>query len=206
MNRRTRCTIAALCLLAMAGGAMAQTTSPGQTTTGQTTTGQTTAGQSTTTGPTTTTYRWVDSQGVVHYSDTAQPGAQVIHVPGAQTYHSPPARPTDPVDSPLTRAMQSAPRSCEISQPVAEASFFAPDSVAVSVSPALQQGDQLAVTLDGTPLGGGGSFQIQAPDRGAHTVSAMVRDAGGKLVCQSQVTFYVQRPSALSPTSPARGH
>ena len=196
MNGRNRCTIAALCLLASAGGAMAQTTSPGQTTTGQ----------STTTGPTTTTYRWVDSQGVVHYSDTAQPGAQVIHVPGAQTYHSPPTRPTDPVDSPLARATQSAARSCEISQPVAEASFFAPDSVAVSVSPSLQSGDQLAVTLDGTPLGSGGSFQIQAPDRGAHTVSAMVRDVAGKLVCQSAITFYVQRPSGLSPTSPARGH
>jgi hypothetical protein len=111
------------------------------------------------------------------------------------------------VNSPAADSAQPATRSCAITQPAPEASFFAPESVAVGVSPALQPGDQLAVTLDGAPLGsGGGSFQIQQPDRGAHTVSALVRDAEGKLVCQSSITFYVQRPSGLSPTSPARGH
>ena len=191
-----RHTITALCLLASAGGAVAQSTPP-----------QSTAPS---TGASTTTYRWVDAQGVVHYSDTAQPGAQVIHVPAAQTYHSPPAPPSYPGNSPGADGAQSAPRSCAITSPEAEASFFAPDSVAVGVSPALQPGDQLAVTLDGAPLGtgtgGAGQFQIQQPDRGAHTVSAMVRDVAGKLVCQSAITFYVQRPSGLSPTSPARGH
>jgi hypothetical protein len=117
---------------------------------------------------------------VVHYSDTAHPGAQVIQLPAAQTYHSPPTRPTDPVNSPAAGSCAIRDRAHARSpQPAAEASFFAPDSVAVSVSPALQPGDQLAVTLDGAPLGsgGGGQFQIQQPDRGAHTVSAMVRDA-----------------------------
>jgi len=200
MNPRT---ITAICLLASAGGAVAH--SPASAQTNAPNSG---ASSGPTTGPTTTTYRWVDAQGVVHYSDTAQPGAQVIHVPAAQTYHSPPARPTDPVNGPAYGAAQAASRTCAIAAPAAEASFYAPDSVAVSVSPGLQQGDQLAVTVDGAPLGsgGGGQFQIQQPDRGAHTVSAMVHDADGKLVCQSAVTFYVQRPSALSPTSPARGH
>jgi len=185
--------LAALCLLASAGGAEAQSTTPPQST-------------APSSGASTTTYRWVDAQGVVHYSDTAQPGAQVIHLPAAQTYHSPPTRPTDPVDSALGGGAQSAARSCAIAEPAAESSFFAPDSVAVSVSPALQPGDQLALTLDGAPLGsgGGGSFQIQQPDRGAHTVSAIVRDIDGKVVCQSASTFYVQRPSGLSPSSPAR--
>jgi len=191
--------IAALCLLASGGGAVAQTSAQQ---------GSAQQGSTQASAPTTTTYRWVDAQGVVHYSDTAQPGAQVIHVPAAQTYHSPPARPTDPVNGPAYGAAQAASRTCAIAAPAAEASFYAPDSVAVSVSPGLQQGDQLAVTVDGAPLGsgGGGQFQIQQPDRGAHTVSAMVHDADGKLVCQSAVTFYVQRPSGLSPTSPARGH
>ena len=185
-RRRTALPLAALCLLALACGADAQTTN----------------------AQTTKTYRWVDAQGVVHYSDTAQPGAQVIQLPAAQTYHSPPTPPSYPVNSPAADSAQSATRSCAITQPAPEASFFAPDSVAVGVSPALQPGDQLAVTLDGAPLGsgGGGQYQIQQPDRGAHTLSAMVRDVEGKLVCQSTVTFYVQRPSGLSPTSPARGH
>jgi hypothetical protein len=56
-------TLAALGLLASGGSAVAQTT---------------------------TTYRWVDAQGVVHYSDTPHPGAQVIQLPSAQTYRAPP--------------------------------------------------------------------------------------------------------------------
>ena len=31
-------------------------------------------------------------------------------------------------------------------------------------------------------------------------------DGDGKQVCHSTLTFYVQQPSLLSPTSPARGH
>ncbi len=193
--------IAALCPLAAPGGALAQTTTPPQTIAPAT---------GSASRPTTTTYRWVDGQGVVHYSDTAQPGAQVIHLPAAQTYHSPPTRQADPATSAASGAAESAPRSCTIAAPASEASFYAPESVEVSVSPGLQAGDQLAVTLDGAPLestsGSGGQFQIQQPDRGAHAVSATVRDTAGKVVCLSTVTFYVQRPSALSPTSPARGH
>src|SRR5579863_7149001 len=46
------------------------------------------------------TYRWVDAQGVVHYSDTPHPGAEVIQLSGAQTYHgtlntTPAATPAD---------------------------------------------------------------------------------------------------------------
>jgi Domain of unknown function (DUF4124) len=34
----------------------------------------------------TTLYRWVDAQGVVHYSDTPQPGAQKLQIAPAQTF------------------------------------------------------------------------------------------------------------------------
>lgn len=161
---------------------------------------------------TTTTYRWVDAQGVVHYSDTPQPGAQVIQLPSAQTYRAPPP----PAASKAATAANdpgSPYQSCGIAEPAAEASFFAPETVPVTVSlaPGLRPGDQLAVTVDGAALNpaapGGLQYQVPGPDRGAHTVSAIVRDPDGKPVCRSApVTFYVQRPSALSPTSPARGH
>jgi len=62
MQRHASYRIAALGLLWLAGGAAAQTI---------------------------TTYRWVDAQGVVHYSDTPQPGAQVIQLQSAQTYRAP---------------------------------------------------------------------------------------------------------------------
>jgi hypothetical protein len=160
---------------------------------------------------TTTTYRWVDAQGVVHYSDMPQPGAEVLHVPAAQTYRATPATPAGV--SPTSSDSSGSPyQSCSVVQPAAEASLYAPDSVPVSVSlaPGLRPGDQLTVTLDGTPLGSAVSdstqFQVQQPDRGAHTVGVMVRDPSGRPVCQSSMTFYVQRPSMLSPASPARGH
>jgi hypothetical protein len=176
--------LAALALLGLAGSAVAQTT---------------------------TTYRWVDAQGVVHYSDTPQPGAQVIQVPSAQTYRAPPAPAAQKAAAVSDPA--SPYQSCGIAEPAAEASFFAPETIPVTVAlaPGLRPGDQLAVTLDGQPIDpttpGGLQYQVPGPDRGAHSVTALVRDAGGKVVCHAApVTFYVQRPSALSPTSPARGH
>lgn len=161
-----------------------------------------------------TTYRWVDAQGVVHYSDQPQPGAQVIQLPQAQTYRAPAATPKAPAANPPPLADAAAPyQSCGISQPATEASFFAPDSipVAVQLAPGLRPGDQLSVTLDGSPLEptvpGGAGYQISAPERGAHTLNAMVRDEDGKPVCQAPpVTFYVQRPSMNSPASPVPKH
>jgi len=161
-----------------------------------------------------TTYRWVDAQGVVHYSDTPQPGAQVIQLQSAQTYHAPPtpAAPPGAASKTTTTTPAGSPyQSCGIAQPAAEASFFSPGSVpvAVQLTPGLRDGDQLAVTVDGTELEpvGPGRYQVTAPERGAHTVDFAVHDADGKQVCRAApVTFYVQQPSLLSPTSPARGH
>ena len=158
-----------------------------------------------------TTYRWVDAQGVVHYSDTPQPGAQVIQLQSAQTYHATPAPPAASKATTITTEPGSPYQSCGIAEPAAEASFFAPDSVpgSAQLTPGLRAGDQLAVTVDGTELQpvSPGRYQVTAPERGAHTVNLAIRDAGGKQVCTSSpVTFYIQQPSLLSPTSPARGH
>ena len=159
-----------------------------------------------------TTYRWVDAQGVVHYSDTPQPGAQVIHLQSAQTYRAP-AAPGAAAAAAAAKAETNTPyQSCGVTQPASEASFFAPDAVpvAVQVAPGLRPGDQLAVTVDGSALTpvvpGRLQYQVNSPERGAHTVNVTVQDADGKQVCHSTLTFYVQQPSLLSPTSPARGH
>src|SRR5579885_1213618 len=39
----------------------------------------------------TTVYRWVDEQGVVHFSDQPHPGAQKLRVEDAPTFAAPPA-------------------------------------------------------------------------------------------------------------------
>jgi len=160
-----------------------------------------------------TTYRWVDAQGVVHYSDTPQPGAQVIQQKSAQTYRAP-APPTSAAAAAAAAAKDadSPIQCCGVIDPASEASFFAPDAVpvAVQVTPGLRPGDQVAVTVDGAALNpavpGRLQYQVSAPVRGAHTVNVTVQDADGKQLCHSSLTFYVQQPSLLSPTSPARGH
>jgi len=159
---------------------------------------------------TTTIYRWVDAKGVVHYTDSPQPGAQQLHVPPAQTYRAPPVRDV-PVGSPAGEAAPSY-EACLIAQPASQHSFYAPEQVIVNIElvPALRAGDRLTVTADGSALApadpSGLNFAIQAPDRGAHTVTAVVHDPSGRAACRAPpVTFYVRRPSLLSPLSPQRG-
>lgn len=154
----------------------------------------------------TTLYRWVDAQGVIHFSDTPQPGAQKIQVSPAQTF------PSNHVSEGerAPPAAQQVYQTCEIAQPNAEQSFYAPEVIGISVRlvPDLRQGDQLSMSVDGHGLtsieGSALDFELPMPDRGAHTLQAVVRDAEGHALCSStSVTFYVQRPSLLSPQSPA---
>jgi hypothetical protein len=159
-----------------------------------------------------TTYRWVDAQGVVHYSDTPHPGAQEIQLTGAQTYHGTPASATPAAPPPPPAQVAGGYQSCAITQPSPESDLFAPESVNVSVrtSPALRAGDQVAVSVDGValqPVGDGSAFQISAPDRGTHSISAEVHGADGTLLCSAAVvSFSVQRPSLNSPLSPVKPH
>ena len=163
---------------------------------------------------TVTTYRWVDAQGVVHYQDTPKAGAQVIQLQSAQTYRAPPQSPAATrAASEATQQDPASPyQSCAIADPAPETSLFAPEtvSIAVSIAPGLRPGDQVVLTVDGAalqPTAAGQQYQVAAPDRGAHTITAIIRAPDGKVVCRAApVTFYVQRPSLLSPTSPARGH
>jgi hypothetical protein len=163
----------------------------------------------------TTLYRWVDAQGVVHYSDTPHEGAQVMHISGAQTYHGASAAPATP-----SAATSSQPGkkpepydSCVITQPAPDAAMYAPESVAVSVavSPGLHDGDQLTVQVDGRQLEastqGGQSFVIAQPDRGDHSISAQVRSPDGAMLCNAPpVTFSVTKPSVNSPNNPIKPH
>jgi hypothetical protein len=159
----------------------------------------------------TTLYRWVDAQGVVHYSDTPQPGAQKMEIQGAQTYKAPPAPRTTPTTSTQSQGASdgsgSSSYQCAIAAPGPEQSFSNPDSVEVdvSVAPALTGGDRWLVTVDGTPVpvSPSGQGQVQSPERGSHIVNLTVQSADGKTACTASVSFNVQRPSLLSPQSPA---
>lgn len=155
----------------------------------------------------TTTYRWVDAQGVVHYSDTPQPGAQKLEIAPAQTFQPTPVPTAQRGESLAPGSGQYT--SCVITQPQSQQSFYAPESVPVTLelAPDLRSGDHVQVSFDGQSVSptddSGLNFQIDMPVRGQHTVAAVVVDSGGKTVCTSApVTFFVRRPSVLSPQSP----
>jgi hypothetical protein len=154
-----------------------------------------------------TMYRWVDAQGVVHYSDTPQPGAQKIQMQDAQTYKALPA-PRVQAQTPTSARPELTSYQCRIMSPSPEQSFVEPDVIAISVSVTPQPGggDQVLVSVDGSPLPASSNltYQVTQPDRGAHTITATVQAADGRAACTAApVTFTVQRPSLLSPQSPA---
>jgi hypothetical protein len=161
----------------------------------------------------TTVYKWIDENGVVHYSDQPHPNAEKMQVEGVQTY-----KPTD-VTSPGGMPPGGVPpaqvgyRGCNIRQPSQDQMLENADSVVVSVStdPGMHPGDQIFATLDGAPVNNGAatgnSFSLSAVERGQHTVAAQVRDSTGQVVCQTpNVTFYVHQPSLTNPANPVRPH
>ena len=144
-----------------------------------------------------TLYKWVDDQGNVHYSDKPHPGATKMHLPNAQTFTPPAtATPDDGSGQHRQQAQQQA-YSIQITSPSADQTFSNTQSVTVSVSltPGLQQGDTITITVDGQSQGPGGSLSatFDGLDRGQHTASATLQEANGKVLSAPSVTFYIHR-------------
>lgn len=154
-----------------------------------------------------TVYRWVDENGVVHYSDQPHENAEKVHVAAPQTYKPTPVAPG--AGSQAAPSTANAYQSCQVTAPANDDTFPNAYSVtvAVQVNPQVRDGDQVALLLDGAQVPKfptvGGSFTIDPVDRGQHTLQAVVRDGNGKVVCQSpSVTFTILQPSSLNPANP----
>jgi Domain of unknown function (DUF4124) len=156
----------------------------------------------------TTVYKWVDENGVVHYSDQPHPNAQKLQIEGVQTYSSKGANVPSPSASESdTRADSGRPyQGCAVAQPLDQQNLPNAQSVFIRVAtdPTPRAGDHIYITLDGQGLNGGQptgmSFNVTPIDRGAHTVQAQVRDNSGQVLCQTpSITFYVQQPNLFSP-------
>jgi hypothetical protein len=159
-----------------------------------------------------TVYRWVDEDGVVHYSDQPHPNAEKLQVHAAQTYKpsasETAARSTGGASGGASSAAPAPYQGCAIVQPQNDQSFANVDSltVVVQTDPVLHTGDKVYVTVDGQPLNGGSptgsQFVLSPVDRGTHTAQAQVKDAGGALQCQTPpVTFHVTQVSLLNPNN-----
>ena len=148
-------------------------------------------------------YRWVDEDGVVHYSDRPAPGAEQVQLPTTRPSSGPSTpRPT----SSYTRrndatAEDTAPFSYEalsVASPAAEQTLWNIEgklTVSLSLTPGLQSGHRVRVYFDGTPqMVTGTTFELEGVYRGQHNLQAEVIDQSGKLMIRSEPSrFYVQQ-------------
>ena len=146
-------------------------------------------------------YRWVDEDGVVHYSDRPREGAEAIVLPSpnvATTRRIPsPAAARDEDEEPAEEPTTGY-TSIEIVSPAAEETLWNIEgvlNVSVALQPALQPGHQVRAYFDGQmqPVSGT-SFQLQEVWRGVHNLQVEVVDETGRVMIRTQPNrFYVQQ-------------
>jgi hypothetical protein len=158
-------------------------------------------------------WRWVDEQGVVHYSDRPRPGAERVELGPAQSYEAPevvprPSRPErEPAEAP------AAPRYSRLSIVSPEEGEMLWNiggelTLQLAVEPAQQDGHELRVYLDGERVAdvpqGETQFTISNVFRGERRIrAAIVDDQGRELASTGTTLFYVQQASLLNPNRPA---
>lgn len=154
-------------------------------------------------------YRWVDEDGVIHYSDTPHPGAEEIVLPDAPSA-TPPARPFGAAQRTLpTNGDEPSPagfdyQSLSVVQPAPEETLWNIEgqlTVRVNLQPALRPGDRVRVYFDGEPRDVPDlQFELQEVYRGTHNLQVEIVDEAGQLMIRSEpVRFHVQQTSIVNP-------
>ena len=151
-------------------------------------------------------YKWVDEDGVVHYSDRPHEGAEKIQLPSTgrstrSTYTPPKRTQTSTSTTQQAEPEEEQPFSYDtitISSPAAEETLWNIEgilNVSVNLQPGLERGHRVRVYFDGTPqMVDGLNFQIPEVYRGAHNVQVEILDQVGKMMIRSLPNrFYVQQ-------------
>jgi len=149
------------------------------------------------------TWMWTDEEGVVHYSDRPQPGAELVVLDEPNSSQSLSTRPRrnssnaneDSADDSTGPVRYS---KFEVASPGAEETLWNIEgvlNVSLSLDPDLQPGHQVRVYFDGTPqMVAGTSFQLQNVYRGVHNLQAEVLDETGTMMIRTRTNrFYVQQ-------------
>jgi hypothetical protein len=153
-------------------------------------------------------YKWVDADGLVHYSDQAVPGAEKIY-----TSSSARSGTVVPLAASPNQAAKKppAPGALEFTQfaitsPAADQTFFGDEMIGVhlALAPGLKPNQIITWHLNGKQLSDqppdATSFVIPHLDRGAYAIAATITDQStGESLSTGSVSFYVRQPSELSP-------
>jgi hypothetical protein len=154
--------------------------------------------------PAAVVYKWVDADGVVHFSDQPVPGAEKITTSGGSSrgiLGQPMPSGGGPPEKPKPRPVQHA----SISSPTPDQTFTGGEQVSASLSvdPALTPSQTVSWTLNGVQIGqNSNATQLELPDlpRGTYSLGATVSDSvSGESISADPVTFNVVRASLLSP-------
>lgn len=155
-------------------------------------------------------YKWVDEEGVVHYSDQPFKGAEVIEIEPRTASPSRPARPTAPLNRPPRQQEEQsaanqpfAYESLSFSSPSAEETLWnigGTLNVSLSLAPGLRSSDRVRLYFDGeSQTINGTQTVLEEVWRGTHNLQAEVVDANGELMIRSEpIRFYVQQTSILN--------
>ena len=159
-------------------------------------------------------YKWVDKDGVVHYSDQpGSPDAELVPYPGlgyappedaqAPDLYEPEQRRDEPPVGPTYQSLR-------ILSPSQDEVFYGGDvsvSVQLELDRDLRPGDSVVVFLDGQRVQESPALSATLTDlsRGTHFVRAAVTDENGSAVITSpQVTFHLRQATiATPPTGPS---
>lgn len=152
-------------------------------------------------------YKWVDEEGVVHYTDKPpSEGAQPTKLPALQTYKGGTNPNLNRFDRRGTGASGAAPTvNLDIVTPSHDETFRDRTvPVAVMVTPQLKPGQRLVYLLDGVPVSEPTtqtSYAMTEVDRGTHTIGVtVIDDAGNEHGSAPPVTVHVKPPQVDNPS------
>lgn len=159
-------------------------------------------------------YKWTDENGVVHFSDRPQPGAEEIVLPRSSAPSrirptAPSVRPTgqqqedDEGDDEEAEEPENPYQSLSIASPASEETLWniaGNLNVELSLEPALRPGHQIRMYVDGQPrIVTGTRFVIPEVWRGSHNLQAEVVNPTGELMIRSDpIRFYVQQTTVIN--------
>jgi Domain of unknown function (DUF4124) len=157
-------------------------------------------------------YKWVQPDGAIIYSDRPPTkNAAPADLPNVQEITIAPTPPSSDESTPISSQDDQAVKytNLEITEPANDSTIrdnAGNISIKLAIEPTLQEGDSIAILLDGKVIGQGHgtSISLSNVDRGTHTLTAIVKDAQNKtLISASSVTFHLMRTSVLHQTRPA---
>lgn len=161
-----------------------------------------------------TGYRLVHPDGTVEFSDQPLPQGEEIELREAPTIQFVPSTSSPAGQGQTLTGGAVDSKGGEVSRTIAITSPLADETVwfdgtgvtvSVATSPALQSGQQVAITLDGKVVakGGSNSFKLGEVDRGSHSLSAAIIDVSGSVLTSSpSVTFHLRQHTSIKRSSP----